>query len=47
MKKPVRARVRKAGAARKSSKSIQFVEKPACETCREARACMTWRGYKL
>lgn len=47
MKKPVRARTGKAGGARKSSKSVQFLEKPACVTCRKARAFMTRRGYKL
>jgi regulatory protein spx len=47
MKKPERARVRKAGAAKKPSKSVQFLEKPACETCRKARAFMKRRGYKL
>ena len=47
MKKPVRGRARKAGAATKSSKSVQFLEKPACATCRKARAFMKRRGYKL
>lgn len=47
MKKPERTRARKAGAARKSSKSVQFLEKPACQTCRKARAFMKRRGYKL
>ncbi len=53
MKKPVRARPRKAGAARKSAKTVktaravQFLEKPACATCRKARTFMTRRGYKL
>ncbi len=47
MKKPEPGRARKAGAARKSSKSVQFLEKPACATCRKARSFMKRRGYKL
>jgi arsenate reductase len=33
--------------ARKRAKSVQFLQKPACETCRKARNFMTRRGYKL
>jgi regulatory protein spx len=47
MKKPQRQRASKAGTARKSGQNVQFLEKPACETCRKARAFMKRRGYKL
>ena len=40
--------VRKAGGpARKSRKSVDFLHKPSCATCRKARRFMEKRGYHL
>lgn len=34
-------------AARKRGKTVEFLQKAECETCRKARNFMTRRGYKL
>ena len=41
--------VRKAAATRvaKSKKTVTFLQKPSCATCRKARRFMEKRGYKL
>jgi arsenate reductase (glutaredoxin) len=40
--------VRKAGSrAKKPKKTVTFLHKPACATCRKARRFMERRGYKL
>jgi len=39
-KKPV-------AAARRKGKTVQFLQKPACTTCRKARAYMEKRGFDL
>ncbi len=44
MKKPARKRASK---ARKSGKSVLFLHKPTCATCRKARHFMEKRGYHL
>jgi arsenate reductase len=37
----------KAATARKKGKSVQFVQKPTCTTCRKARAYMEKHGFDL
>src|SRR5580698_5797901 len=44
MTTPVRKR---ASSARKPKKTVQFLHKPACATCRKARRFMEKRGYHL
>jgi len=36
-----------AAAARRKGKSVQFLQKPTCTTCRKARAYMENRGFDL
>jgi Spx/MgsR family transcriptional regulator len=36
-----------AGAARRKGKTVQFLQKPTCTTCRKARAYMENRGFDL
>jgi arsenate reductase len=44
MKDPVR---KAATRARKPRKTIQFLQKPTCATCRKARRFLEKRGYRL
>jgi Spx/MgsR family transcriptional regulator len=37
----------KAATARKKGKSVQFLQKPTCTTCRKARAYMEKHGFDL
>ncbi len=36
-----------AAPARKKGKTVQFLQKPTCTTCRKARAYMEKRGFEL
>jgi arsenate reductase len=36
-----------AAAAKRKGKSVQFLQKPTCTTCRKARAYMEKRGFNL
>jgi arsenate reductase (glutaredoxin) len=36
-----------AAAAKRKGKSVQFLQKPTCTTCRKARAYMEKRGFDL
>ena len=36
-----------ASRAKKSGKEVDFLQKPACTTCRKARSFMEKRGFKL
>jgi Spx/MgsR family transcriptional regulator len=42
-----RAARKSAPKARKPRKTVQFLEKPTCATCRKARRFLEKRGYKL
>jgi Spx/MgsR family transcriptional regulator len=38
---------KKSSRARRPKKTLQFFEKPTCETCQKARRFLEKRGYKL
>lgn len=44
MKNPVR---KAASRAKKPKKTLQFLQKPSCATCRKARRFLEKRGYRL
>ena len=39
--------IKPASTAKKKGKSVQFLQKPTCTTCRKARAYMENRGFDL
>ena len=39
--------IKPASRAKKKGKSVQFLQKPTCTTCRKARAYMENRGFDL
>jgi arsenate reductase len=40
-------KAKKPAAAKRKGKSVQFLQKPTCTTCRKARAYMEKRGFDL